>query len=201
MAPACPRAGSAAKRRRAGAIAKASPTPAVPAQSASATTAEPAAAPELSAFAANDLTLKQWLYLELVEELVARGPLPSQKQMAVTLRIRPQTISEWRRQPLFRRAFMRVLQSSITVGDLVCDLANQRLAQQGSAKHYELNLRRRGLYDALPPDMPSASSHVGIVAGQVTFVGLPAPPTREQRERLNPPPGSSQILDVDGRLK
>lgn len=87
----------------------------------------------------------------------------------------------------------------ITVGDLH-DLANQRVAQQGNVKHYELNLRRRGLYDPMPPDwnpqpvgVPSQLNH-GVQLGSVTFVGVPIPPTPEEVKQFGPPPGSSVII-------
>jgi hypothetical protein len=65
------------------------------------------------------------VYLDTVEDLIGKGPLPSQTQLSGSLKIRRQTISEWRRS-------LRFMEDRIELGDALCDLANQRMAEQGA---------------------------------------------------------------------
>lgn len=119
--------------------------------------------------------------------------------MSQEAKVDRRSVARWRRDRKFLKACALIVRAANRVDEELADRANLRMAMQGSAAHYELLLRRRGLYDQLPPDLPLAGmpgAGPGIVAGQVNFYGLPAPPTKEQREAVNPPPGSNKILDV-----
>jgi hypothetical protein len=82
-------------------------------------------------------------------------------------------------------------------------VANQRQALQGSAKHYELNLRRRGLYNQGGPgaEPPHPAGQVGATAVAQTGIhiwGVQGIMTKQAAEAVNPPPGSNAIVKPAG---
>ena len=150
-------------------------------------------------------TRKQELYFDELLEQVDRGQVVTVKETARKLHIARQTVSRWHADQTFRAAASKILrESNNDLWDHLVDRAVARKAIQGSAKHAELNLRRRGLYDPVPPELPlePPPGGDGVKVGvHVQFVGLPTPPTPQQAEAMRPPPGSAMVVTAAGVLE
>ena len=110
------------------------------------------------------LTRKQELYFDELLEQVDRGQVVTVKETARKLHIARQTVSRWHADQTFRAAASKILrESNNDLWDHLVDRAVARKAIQGSAKHAELNLRRRTLHaDHLTISSPrSRASIVG----------------------------------------
>lgn len=147
--------------------------------------------------------MRQWRYLDDLEAQADAGQLLTQEQTAKRINVRRQTVSEWNRNPIFRRACAQILRDRLDPLDQLVDRSVARRAMLGNPRFAEINLRRRGLWDG-PQELqesrdgvqPAATVQVGV-----TFMGLPQPPTPQQADAMRPPPGSAMVVTAAGVLE
>lgn len=142
------------------------------------------------------LTRKQELYLDEFVAQVDRSQLLADTETAKKLRISRQTVSGWYRDASFRSRVSKILrEENNDIWDHLVDRAVARRAIMGRPKDVEANLRRRGLWndgpfqDVLPGDAAGAAA-----VANVTFIGLPEPPSPQEVRARNPPQGANWVI-------
>jgi hypothetical protein len=141
---------------------------------------------------ARAFTPRQWAYLLTYLEFLNRGIVPTLEQCCTACKVHRTTIWRWYQKERFHDAMSRIMKAHVDARDSLVDHAVQSQAMRGSATAIEANLRRRDLWDGghrITDDVPTVGGHQG---GIVNFYGLPQPPSRDERDRLNPPPGSNR---------
>lgn len=135
------------------------------------------------------------MFLALVSEYVSRAQPYTDKELAKQLRIQPSTVSAWRHAPQFLEELSRRVRLGNNPEAELSILAMLRMAQRGSIKAFEAAMRALGRYDSdLPPVNAPPGAPVGQFFGNVTFVNVPKPLSRQEAEALQPPVGSNVIL-------
>lgn len=133
--------------------------------------------------------MKQWRYLEDLQLQIDSGQVLTQKETAKRIGCSEFSVAIWNRSLDFRRAVARAIREANEPLLELLHRSTMRRGIQGSVKHAELAFNVAGRLNLGEGDATGQP-----LTAAVMFVGLPVPKTAEERARLLPPPGSSQVL-------